>query len=109
MKRMDITGASQVATTTGNRAGWTVTFAVLAVVITPLALLTATGLLTPIGILAGLIAVSLATLVLVRTRKGMWPRRFAWALVVFSLLPWALTVAFLVTITFFDQMPTPSP
>jgi hypothetical protein len=39
----------------------------------------------------------------------MWPRRFAWALVVFSLLPWALTVAFLVTITFFDQMPTPSP
>jgi hypothetical protein len=109
MKHMDITGAPQVATASGNRAGWTVTFAVLAVAITPFALLTATGLLTPIGILAGLVAVSLATLVLVRTRKGFWPRRVAWALVVFSLLPWALTVAFLVTITFFDQLPSSSP
>ena len=108
MKRMDITGAAQVATTAGSRAGWTATFAVLAVGITPFALLTATGLLTPIGILAGLIAVSLAALVLVRTRKGFWPRRFAWAVLVFSLLPWALTVAFFVTITFFDK-PMPSP
>jgi hypothetical protein len=105
---MAITGAPQVATTTGKRAALTVTFAVLAVVITPFAVLTATGFLAPIGVLAGLIAVSMATLVLVRTRKGLWPRRFAWALLVFSLLPWGLTAAFCVTITFFDQ-PTPSP
>ena len=109
MNPMDITGAPHATATTGYRTGWTVTFAVLAVLITPFALLTATGLLTPIGILAGLIAVSLATLVLVRTRKGFWPRRFAWALLVFSLLPWAVTVAFFITISFFDQSTTPLP
>jgi hypothetical protein len=102
-----ITG-DEVAAPARYRSGVTVALAAAAVLVTPFALLTATGLLTPIGVLAGLVAVSFAALVVVRTTSHRWPRRFAWALVVFSLLPWGVTVAYFITISFFDALPAGS-
>lgn len=104
-----MTTTGDLTTEPTSRRKWvTATLATLAILITPFGLLTP-SLLLPVGVLACLDALGLAVLVVVRTRPGRWPRRFAWALVVFSLVPWALAVAYFVWISFFDALPSGTP
>jgi len=93
---------------TNRRNRVTASLAVLAVLVTPFGLLTP-SLLLPVGVIASVGALALAVLVLTRTTPGHWPRRFAWALVIFSLLPCAVAVAYFVWISFFDALPAGIP
>ena len=69
-----------------------------------LASVTFGGITAPFGILFALGALWLAVLVVRRTGRGTPGRIAAWVLLGFSLLPWALIVAFWIYISFFDQL-----
>lgn len=100
-------GMTQVATTHPAAPPWvawkTVAMATACILVTPFGLLTLTGYLLPFGVVFAAASLGLAALVLTRTTPGCWPRRFAWGLLIWSLLPWILTAAYLFTINVWDR------
>ena len=84
------------ALTRDNRRGIIGTLAVLATLLTLVAFTTFAGYAVVIGLPAELLALACAVAVLAKTQRGSLSRRWAWALLVFTLIPVGLTTAYLV-------------
>lgn len=91
-------GEDHAAQTSVGRRGDPRALAIVAILLTLLASVTFAGYAVVIGLPVELVAVACAIWVVVLTQRGSRRRRWAWALVAFTMIPICLTAAYFLSI-----------